>query len=240
VGGGSVTLASGSFSPTNEWSRVQIQFTTGASVSDVRCYIRIGVNGGSFLIDGVQLEAKAYATPYCDGSLGSGHSWSGTAHASWSSRTAASLYYANPLSMTAGTVSFWWRSSGAAANIPDTYLWSEGNLKCYFRTSDDKIVFTDGTNTIATAAQTFTNQTWMHIACVWSSSGLILYKDGVSAASGGTYTAPTKGANLYVGSTTGGASQANGLIDDLVVMESALSADRVRSIYESACQLICS
>lgn len=35
-----------------------------------------------------QLEQKAYATTYCDGSLGTGHAWTGTAHASSSTRTA--------------------------------------------------------------------------------------------------------------------------------------------------------
>lgn len=41
--------------------------------------------------DAVQAETKAYATTYADGSLGPGYSWSGTAHASASTRTYTSL-----------------------------------------------------------------------------------------------------------------------------------------------------
>jgi hypothetical protein len=40
----------------------------------------------SLYIDGAQLEKKDHATPYCDGSLGAGYSWSGTEHYSTSSR----------------------------------------------------------------------------------------------------------------------------------------------------------
>ena len=50
-----------------------------------------GTSGKFFYIDGAQCEAKAYPTPYCDGSLGTGHAWTGTAHASTSTRTAETL-----------------------------------------------------------------------------------------------------------------------------------------------------
>lgn len=51
----------------------------------------------SFYIDGVQFEKKAHATTYCDGSLGSGYTWSGAAHASSSSRSAGFKYLGSPI-----------------------------------------------------------------------------------------------------------------------------------------------
>ena len=58
-------------------------------------------------VDCVQFENKAYPTPYCDGSLGTGHAWTSVAHASTSTRTATSLNY--PLTMPSGdwSISFW-------------------------------------------------------------------------------------------------------------------------------------
>ena len=45
----------------------------------------------TFLVDDGQIEAKAYATSFCMGSMGAGYSWAGTAHASASTRAAAYL-----------------------------------------------------------------------------------------------------------------------------------------------------
>jgi hypothetical protein len=45
-----------------------------------------------FVVDAVQLEQKAYATSYCDGTIGTGYAWSGTANASASVRTKADIY----------------------------------------------------------------------------------------------------------------------------------------------------
>lgn len=66
--------------------------------SDTSCTIRVFTTNASahtWFIDAVQFEQKdntayqdTFPTSYCDGSLGAGHSWSGTAHASTSSRVA--------------------------------------------------------------------------------------------------------------------------------------------------------
>jgi len=66
----------------------------------------------AYYIDAVQVEAKAYSTTYCDGSLtppigftSSGCSWAGVAHASASSRTANS------------------RAGGLVKNLDDFYFY---------------------------------------------------------------------------------------------------------------------
>lgn len=77
-------------------------FTTGVAGGVVRFYIvtpTASAQAITFQIKKMQAEAKAYATSYCDGSLGTGYSWSGTAHASTSTRvsTYASIPDAAPL-----------------------------------------------------------------------------------------------------------------------------------------------
>ena len=76
--------------PTSEWQRVT--FTGTAPASAASFITRFSdftdaLNVGDVLhIDAVQVEQKAYATSYCDGSLGTGYTWAGTAHASASTR----------------------------------------------------------------------------------------------------------------------------------------------------------
>ena len=60
-------------------AKVTVRFLAGAAVAV------------DFVLDAVQLEKKAYATSYADGSIGTGYAWSGTAHASSSTRTAATV-----------------------------------------------------------------------------------------------------------------------------------------------------
>lgn len=50
-----------------------------------------GAASATFWVDGAQIEEKPYATSYCDGSLGSGYTWAGMAHASASVRAASSV-----------------------------------------------------------------------------------------------------------------------------------------------------
>jgi hypothetical protein len=57
-------------------------------------YIDTGVTAQTvnWYIDCVQIEVKSYATTYCDGTIGTGYAWTGTAHASTSTRTVGSVY----------------------------------------------------------------------------------------------------------------------------------------------------
>ncbi len=75
-------------------------------------------------IDSTQCEAKAYATPYCDGSLGTGFSWQGVAHASKSDRAAT---YCDV--ETAGLKAVFNGKEGALLQVLRMYLagtWGDG------------------------------------------------------------------------------------------------------------------
>ncbi len=214
---------------TSTWTRYTLTRTFSTGTARRICIRSVGATA-DWYCDAFQMEAKAWPTPYCDGSLGPGHSWSGTTHASTSARTAASCVFTNPVSTVAGSVCLWWKPS-ADYNGPLQYFFNEGNLRAYFYATDDKIVFTDGTNPISTAALTFSAETWMHLVFTWSSSGMAIYINGASAATGATYTAPTAGASFYLGRGTGATYQTNGLLDYVSVLGVALTAAQAASLY---------
>lgn len=109
---GSALLSTAVTIPTGEWT--YIIFTTPAApaltdrVTIAFTQRQSGTIGDAFFIDCVQIEKKAYATSYCDGSLGTGYSWSGTAHASASTRTGATISFeqAGRISSLSGALAF--------------------------------------------------------------------------------------------------------------------------------------
>lgn len=81
---GSLAVAAGSISAT-EWRRFSITSPALTAGQSVCAQLTPSMNGVLYM-DAIQVEKKAYATSYADGSLGSGYAWSGTAHASTSTR----------------------------------------------------------------------------------------------------------------------------------------------------------
>lgn len=73
----------------NQWKRASFTGVAPANTAFVRIRIySTGADVKDLYIDAVQLEQKDHATTYCDGSIGPGYAWTGTAHASTSTRTA--------------------------------------------------------------------------------------------------------------------------------------------------------
>jgi len=221
---------------TNGWVNLQVLFTTASPSTPF--YVRLYAPRATVWWDVIQITKSTYRLPYLDGSLGSGHTWSGTAHASTSARTAASLAYVNPLKASECTIGLTWTPSFANTTAQATpYLFSEGNLKAYYQASDDKVYFTDGTNTISTEALTFDADAAQRFAFSWSSAGLAIrrYYDGAmdTTVTGATYTAPTLGANLFIGSDTSSANQCNGVVDELMILDHAMTDSEYLTIIES-------
>jgi len=94
----------------NLWNRYSYTFTATANGT---CNIYLGRSGGGvngeYLFDAVQFEQQVHASPYCDGSLGSGHAWTGTEHASTSTRASSSLAYSKLVNPAAYTVGGWFK-----------------------------------------------------------------------------------------------------------------------------------
>lgn len=79
------------FVGTGAWQRVEVTYTE-TSTTTRRVYIvkNNSASTGVFYVDGLQVEAKAYATTYCDGDIvghrDDGYQWTGARHASTSTR----------------------------------------------------------------------------------------------------------------------------------------------------------
>lgn len=233
------------FTPPDEWERVSFTWLCNATGSDYDLSIYINVNDFSrIVIDAVQVEEKAYATPYCDGSLGggeteTGHSWSGTAHASTSSRSASYVTYDDESLDDFGhpmTVMAWIKptSSGSYQSIVSkedsgsTLGWDLANSSGTLRAS-----IRGGGGAVADiAAGTLTLDAWNFCTFTYNGSSLIIYLNGVQtgATSGAGTTVNTE--PLRVGRRATG-NVFNGLIDEVALIRRVLTADEIRAIYES-------
>lgn len=110
---------------TGDWRRVSITATATAT-GTASFYIWIDdCTTATIYVDAVQLENKAYATPYIDGSMATG-TWDGTAHASASSRTAATRARMGTVANNALTAGWSW--DGAALNVVGAITATSGSI----------------------------------------------------------------------------------------------------------------
>jgi len=254
-----------SYTPlTSEWQRIEFTATYGAGSTTRRIAIRLHISGMEAYIDAVQLEEKAYATPYCDGGLGEGHSWSGTPHASTSSRTAAVLKYDGVVPRESFTVMGWFASSmregetglgvpgtiGSFFQIGDYYgnpglnvmkWYSGGYTALYFKDSDDA-----GWTGTASQVIAFEPDEWFFIAVTYDGSEIKYYAwrpDGtelspvtISDVGDGFGAGPNL--DLRIGNSSDTTHAKNVFADDVAVFDRALSAEEIQSIYASGEPLV--
>lgn len=113
---------------TREWQRVSVTRTLTVA-SDVNNYIvftSAASSGDIFLVDGVQLEQKPYATPFAVGDMGDGHSWTSTAFTTPSIRAAGSASFGNVINRNAFTVAGWLRpllSENDTTSLTTSFKW---------------------------------------------------------------------------------------------------------------------
>ena len=232
--------ASVDMSKRKQWQRVVATYAGGGSGTPAARILFQTSAGATFVayIDGVQLEALTYATPYCDGSLNpvgsSEHSWTGTAHASTSARTATTLYYSSGnVNAREGTVSAWvW--------IDGLYNWGQPFAFDSGASSFDYYFASNGAatfryNGVSTSAGTLTALAWQYIAVTWSleSGKATTYLNGVQVAQSNiTGPAPVDATQISIGHKWT-AARLNGMLDDFTILSTAIDANQVRAIYES-------
>lgn len=218
---------------TTGWVRHVLNVTMSSTPGSLQ--VRLYAPRGRVYWDAVQVEGTGWCTPYADGSLGAGHAWAGTAHASTSSRTTSALSYptsgniirptgtvmawVNPSSLVTGTSPTIFRATGTTGHII-LRLDGTGKPQAYW-----------GTAPIGSATA-ITANTWTHLAMTYNGATLTLYANGVLVMS-----APTSGfdgmpVTMYVGNYAG-VQFFDGLIDDLVILDRAASADEIRAVCES-------
>ncbi len=203
-----------------------------------------GAGAGSVYIDAVQVEERVYPTPYLDGSLGSGHTWASTAHASASSRTAAVLAYnSNMINPNVGTFLCYWTPTATAQaavarvffDLRDgthttamIFFWATSATDRIRVIVDsvtytcDAFTITPGTPILLRLNYNFPNE----ILKVWANETLI-----------GNFAPPafvhSIGANWYLGSNYSGTQSGNGVFDEACWINRLLTDDEGMAIYQS-------
>ncbi|HUV88178.1 MAG TPA: LamG-like jellyroll fold domain-containing protein [Anaerolineae bacterium] len=150
------------------------------------------------LIDGVQFEQKGYPTSYCDGSLGSGYAWTGTAHASTSARAVneCNLDALVGLISSKNTMSFrvavqypYAATAVWPVATPNAAMWATGGvadyINIYFDTTDDSFKagarFGADMFQLSSSAQTFAAGTWIDLVLTldFTANSFKFYVNGV-------------------------------------------------------------
>jgi hypothetical protein len=224
---------SSEYTATSEWVRYTYTATFASGSTDRQCGF-ISTNGVDVYFDAVQLETGAAATPYCDGSLGDGHAWTGTAHASSSTRAEAKLTYSatGNIDPAVGTMMAWVRKSNVSqTNAPFTTS-INGGLDVYTSGSSINV---ERRNTASAIAYSYAwaAETWVHLAVTWSGTAVALYVNGAQVATATMAAAFVMPAEILVGRRSDAQYNWNGLIDDFCILGYASPEDEVRAIYES-------
>jgi len=218
----------------------RLSYTAAAGSGSQTYGVAVLEDSGTVYIDGVQLEEKSYATSYTDGTLGTGYAWTGTAHASSSTRTKADLMYAAStanLSASAGTVSFWMKTSwtGNDSILHELFAidTTSGSLRLY-KDSDNSLKLTDGTNTASKAVSWAAGQ-WQFLTASWGSNTMQVTVNSAAGTASGAYSAPTinTSGSINIGSDTAESNHADGIVSDFRIYDSALSAAEIADLYAS-------
>ena len=136
--------------------------------------------------------------------------WAGTAHDSTSGATCGRLRYAsaNVLDPAEFSVIVDWMpdiAHGSYGSTDYTIFEDASGISLIFDGAANTYEFTDGTNTATSAGITFAAMTPIQFIAVASPvNGLVLYVNGVSTATDGTYTPPALSDYFYVGVTAAG------------------------------------
>lgn len=229
------------------WWRVTYSGTGTASGQEYGVEVQVSK---TVYIDGVQLEESGFPTSYADGSLGSGYTWSGTSHASTSTRASAVLDYSatNNFSANSGTISFWFNSRyyGGPSDI-STILFRTGSdannsLYGYLFNGQISVSIVKGGNTSSCGTGvSITRGVWNHAAVTWTansggSDGCQLYINGAASGTGPTSQtwSFSPSGNISVGyDVVNGALQANTSINDFRIYSSRLSASEITDMFNT-------
>ena len=229
-------------SKTGGWHRVSAVLTPDYNDrTDANFYLRIEEatgDGQSFLLDGFQIEqGQDYSTSYCDGAQGEDYSWSGTPHASTSTRALTYVQYQpSQVNLSSGAIAIWLKP-GQFYNWPfifgghppkfDSYLDMDG--KVHFRIYDDE---SENGTRIAYVLGTGEANNWHHTVYIWSQSAIggynvWLYVDGVLRnQAANTYwptSLPTNYTRLQAGTRR--------LVAEFIIFDRYLTAEEVAALY---------
>ena len=236
--GAYVTTHFGPSTPlTGAWQRIAFTFTTGATTGEVDLYaLTYDAQAIAFRVDGVQLEARGYASSTLDGSLGSGYAWTGTAHASTSTRAASRVRAPSwALDARRGAAAVWarpaWGSGGAPAAPRPLRVAPSANEVLELRFDDGtgrwRFDSTHGgaTDSVSSAVDSFPGGVSKVVVASWDEGSIAISVDGgmpVTAARAAGV--PVLGATTVdLGSLDGSSGHLDGVIGPVAVFDRPLT-----------------
>lgn len=244
--GGWSDAASTAETTTGGWILVTVTAMLSGGVTDARVKFQPSATAASeFYIDAVNFTQNGHPTPHTDGTLGTGHSWSGTAHRSSSSRTACNLEYTpTGLSETEGTFAAWVElcsDPDAQSSNRLIFAWWDGaSTESIYLMIDSfgyvSFVVYDGSAQQVGLSHDVTD--WNpyerhHVLITWKVNDCRLFIDGQQEGQDTSCTMPTitSGVSAF-GSTPTGTNQLNGASDEIILLDYAVTADEAETIYK--------
>jgi hypothetical protein len=220
-------------SPNSGWTRYTYTWTTPSNVAKVQVRVIVDVaRTGNCYIDGIQLEAKPYATSFIDGTR---------------SPETLTIPTAGVLNPQEGTVECWVYIDNRFINgMAGKYAWIWGtkgipyypilNLYRNGPTNTLRFVSRDANNNQSYIEKPLSQISvgWHYIACTWKSSRLAFLLDGQLVGEVvSPYLPNAVDAQMYIGHNPSAGEQCNSLIDDLRISSRARTDEEIAAAYQS-------
>lgn len=209
--------------------------------------IRLNTAGRYLYMDGFQLEFGTVPTFLCYGDQ-PGSSWSSTPHASASTRAAGSVKWPRKIllpSYAEGTVRLVWKPDFAAKYVSSGsvhYLYSDNIIDISYDGTNNRFAASDSSNSVDSTSTILGSGTIYVLHFTFdAANGLRLYLNGELVDSNNTYTLPpvaSAGTYIYLGSSTGAASHAEGTFYGFGVFNREMSAAEVAADYNELYPLL--
>lgn len=226
---------------TEDW---QVATVSGAILrtgrTDLRLFVGTTVGeavvGAEYGLTAIQAEAAASLSSYIDGDLGEGYAWTGTPHASASTRAAGSLAGRLPsVDPVRGGMALWLRPMWAGVStVPRTLLDWRGDasrrLRLRHEDGDWRLEWTNGAvEDAAVVAASHGADGDVRIFAWWTPSVLALEVNGVLSVTPRTGTPPSmQDALVSLGADVGGGAHIDAVVGPWVWVNRPLNAlDRV-------------
>lgn len=221
----------------NGWYRLT------ASVTGINAATNTGIvvpAGATIYADGFQIEEQAYATRLCFGDLPGG-AWTGTAHASSSTRTAGACKISiedDVLRLNTWTIRIVIKTFHANTYASDWMIFDarDGSHteapRMYFEAASDSFVAAYSSQSSASTAQTFAGGTTFVLHMVCEGGAIVrLYVNGVACTPSAKIAPASYGAALHVGADYAGANHGQQVTLNLATFERDLTASEISADY---------
>lgn len=245
--GGAATSSTATATPGAGWVLLTVTTTlTAGQTLEIR-FQQTATAGGpapvgsAFSLDAGQTEQKAYATSYCDGTLGSGYAWTGTPHASTSTRAAAQVQHASPFALfpSSATLTIWCRVpvAGVTSRLVTLGNSPSGEVRLAIATTNVEGVVAGASGTaILSPNAAMAPGDVVFLALTYTAAGATLtYSINGGAAvtvtsATATGIAGTSLTTLQVGALARSAQSANTAVEQVLVHNAALTASEIAAL----------